>query len=102
MPAYREVSRFPAVTRDLALVVAREQAVAPMLKALRACAPAIIADIQLFDLYQGKGLPEGQKSVAFRIVMQHTERTLEDAEVEAGVAKLIKAAEKDFHAALRS
>jgi phenylalanyl-tRNA synthetase beta chain len=101
MPAYREVSRFPSVTRDLALVVGKEQAVEPLLAALRSRAPAIVSDIRLFDLYQGKGLPEGQKSLAFRIVMQHTERTLEDAEVDAGVVELIEVARKDFGAALR-
>jgi phenylalanyl-tRNA synthetase beta chain len=101
MPIYREVSRFPSVTRDLALVMPREQAVEPLLAALHGHAPAIVADIRLFDLYQGKGLPDGQKSLAFRIVMQHTERTLEDAEVEAGVADLIEVARKEFGAVLR-
>jgi phenylalanyl-tRNA synthetase beta chain len=101
MPTYREVSRFPAVTRDLALVVGRDQPVEPLLGALISRAPAIVSDIRLFDLYQGKGMPEGQKSLAFRIVMQHTERTLEDAEVEAGVADLIEVARKEFGAVLR-
>ena len=102
MPTYREVSRFPAVTRDLALVVAREQSVAPLLEALRCRASEIVRDVRLFDVYQGKGLPEGQKSLAFRVVMQHTERTLEEAEVEAGVAELIEVASGEFGAALRS
>jgi len=101
MPAYREVSRFPAVTRDLALTVPKEQPLAPLLDLLRGRAAAIVSDIRLFDVYQGKGLPEGQKSLAFRIVMQHTERTLEDAEVEAGVAELIEVARKEFGAVLR-
>ncbi|MBI5785557.1 MAG: phenylalanine--tRNA ligase subunit beta [Rhodocyclales bacterium] len=101
LPTYREVSRFPAVTRDLALVVGRDQPVEPLLDALRSRAAAVVSDIRLFDLYQGKGMPEGQKSLAFRIVMQHTERTLEDAEVEAGVAELIEVARKEFGAVLR-
>jgi phenylalanyl-tRNA synthetase beta chain len=101
MPAYREVSRFPAVTRDLALTVARDQPLAPLLTALRATAPGIVQDVELFDVYQGKGLPEGQKSLAFRVVMQHTERTLGDAEVEAAVAQLVEVASKKFGGALR-
>ena len=101
MPCYVEVSRFPSVTRDLALVVSREQPVEPLLGALISRAPAIVSDLRLFDLYQGKGLPEGQKSLAFRIVMQHTERTLEDAEVEAGVAELVEVARKEYGAVLR-
>ena len=102
MPAYREVSRFPAVTRDLALTVEKEQPLAPLLGAFRAAAPAIVQEIRLFDVYQGKGLPEGRKSVAFRIVMQHTERTLGDAEVDAAVSLLVEIAGREFGGALRS
>jgi phenylalanyl-tRNA synthetase beta chain len=101
MPAYREVSRFPAVTRDLALTVARDQPLASLLTALRATGSGIVQDVELFDVYQGKGLPEGQKSLAFRVVMQHTERTLGDAEVEAAVAQLVEIAGNKFGAALR-
>jgi phenylalanyl-tRNA synthetase beta chain len=102
MPVYREVSRFPAVTRDLAMTVAKEQPFAPLLSAFRSVAPDIVQEIRLFDVYQGKGLPDGQKSVAFRIVMQDTERTLEDQDVEAVVAKLIGVAVEQFGGALRS
>ena len=101
VPAYREVSRFPAVTRDLALTVAREQPLAPLLAALQARSGSIVRDIRLFDVYQGKGLPEGQKSLAFRIVMQHTERTLGDAEVDSVVGELVEVAGKEFGGALR-
>ncbi len=102
MPAYREVSRFPAVTRDLALTVPRDQALKPLLEALRTCASEIVCDIRLFDVYQGKGLPEGQKSLAFRIVMQHTARTLGDVEVEAAVTEMIEVAGRKFGGALRT
>ena len=100
-PHYDEVSRFPAVIRDLALVVAQNQPLAPLLAALRATAPAIVRDVALFDVYQGKGLGENEKSLAFRIVMQDTQRTLEDAEVEAAVASLLAVATRDFNASLR-
>lgn len=100
-PSYVEVSRFPAVTRDLALVVPQSQALAPLLAALRAAAPLIVRDVALFDVYQGKGLAENEKSLAFRIVMQDTQRTLEDAEVEAAIASLLAVATRDFSASLR-
>ena len=100
-PEYAEVSRFPSVTRDLALVVQQSQALAPLLAAMRAVAPAIVRDVALFDVYQGKGLGESEKSLAFRIVMQDTQRTLEDAEVEAAVAGLLAVATRDFNASLR-
>jgi phenylalanyl-tRNA synthetase beta chain len=101
LPAYREISRFPAVTRDIALVVGQEQAVQPLLDALKGRAAAIVRSVELFDVYQGKGLPEGKKSLAFRIVMQDTQRTLSDGEVEAALNELVATAQAGFGAELR-
>jgi phenylalanyl-tRNA synthetase beta chain len=100
-PAYVEVSRFPAVVRDLALVVPQSQTLAPLLAGLRAAAPAIVRDVALFDVYHGKWLGESEKSLAFRIVMQDTQRTLEDGEVEEVIAGLLAVATRDFNASLR-
>ena len=100
-PAYAEVSRFPVVVRDLALVAPQSQALGPLLAGLKAAAPAIVRDVALFDVYSGKGLAEGEKSLAFRIVMQDTQRTLEDAEVDAVIADLLVVARRDFSASLR-
>ena len=100
-PAYAEVSRFPAVVRDLALVVQQNQALAPLLAGLKDAAPAVVRDVALFDVYQGKGLADSEKSLAFRIVMQDTQRTLEDAEVDAVIADLLAVAGRDFGASLR-
>ena len=102
LPHYRPVSRFPAVDRDLALLLPQEQAVQPLIDALRAAAPAIVQDIKLFDLYQGKGVAENQKSLAFHIVMQDTEGTLADAEVDAAMQILLDVARNQFAATLRS
>ena len=101
LPGYREVSRFPAVVRDLALIVPAELELQALHDALRTAAPALVSHIELFDLYQGKGITEGRKSLAFRIVMQDTQRTLEDAEVDQAVAILVATAEKTFGAELR-
>jgi phenylalanyl-tRNA synthetase beta chain len=84
------------------MTVAKDQALSPLLAALRFAAPDVVQEIRLFDVYQGKGLPDGQKSVAFRIVMQDTERTLEDREVDAVVAGLVSVAVEQFGGALRS
>jgi phenylalanyl-tRNA synthetase beta chain len=101
LPAYREISRFPAVTRDIALVVGQEQPVQPLLDALLGKAAAIVRGIELFDVYHGKGLVEGKKSLAFRVVMQDTQRTLSDGEVEATVTELVTIAQSGFAAELR-
>jgi phenylalanyl-tRNA synthetase beta chain len=102
VPVYREVSRYPAVVRDLALVVDQAQAVAPLLAGLKQVAAKIVTEIELFDKYQGKGVAEGCKSLAFRVTMQDTCRTLEEAEVEAAMAGLMAHAEQALGAKLRS
>ena len=102
LPAYREISRFPAVTRDIALVVDQVQAVQPLLDTLQAAAAKIVRRIDLFDVYQGKGVDTGKKSLAFRVVMQDTEKTLADGEVDAAMVKLIETAAEKFAAKLRS
>ncbi len=101
-PAYREVSRFPAVTRDLALVVEQQVSAASLLKGLQSVAPAIVQHIELFDQYQGKGIEPNRKSLAFRVVMQETQRTLEDAEVDAAMLALTRHAEDALGAKLRA
>jgi phenylalanyl-tRNA synthetase beta chain len=102
VPAYAEVSKFPPVVRDLAVVIDHELPVQVLLDTLRGELPDLVRDLSLFDLYVGKGVPENKKSLAFRIVMQDTQRTLKDAEVDAAVQQLTAKLEKDFGAQLRS
>lgn len=102
LPAYREVSRLPALVRDLALVVPNDCATASLQRVLTAAAPPCVREIRLFDVYQGKGVPAGKKSLAFRITMQDTQKTLADADAEAALAALIEAARAQCGAELRS
>jgi len=101
VPAYAEISRMQAVRRDLALVVGNEVPVERVLEVLREAAPALVREIALFDLYQGKGIDSDKKSLAFKVSMQDTRRTLEDAEVDAAVALLVTHAETVLGARLR-
>ena len=101
LPAYKAISRQPAVVRDLALTIDQAVRVADVLEALNSVAEPIVRSIELFDVYQGKGIAEEKKSLAFRVLMQDTQRTLEDAEVERAVSLLVKAAEIRFGAKLR-
>jgi phenylalanyl-tRNA synthetase beta chain len=82
-------SRFPPVTRDIALLVNADITVQALLDAIAGETPAIVQEVRLFDLYQGPNLPAGKKSLAFRVVMQDTERTLTDAEVDAAREALV-------------
>ncbi|TVT50486.1 MAG: phenylalanine--tRNA ligase subunit beta [Denitromonas halophila] len=101
LPVYTAISRLPAVVRDMALVVASTVQAMALMAALKQAAPAIVRDIQLFDVYQGKGVDPDKKSLAFRVLMQDTQRTLEDAEVDAAVSALVQCAQAQFNAALR-
>ena len=101
LPQYAEVSRFPAVVRDLAIVVDQNVALQTLLDGLAGNRPALVTDIGLFDVYTGKGVDSGKKSLAFRIVMQDTQRTLQDAEVDAAVQHLVAYLQSAFAAQLR-
>lgn len=101
LPIYSEVSRFPAVVRDIALVVPQQCEVAALLAALQAAAPGFVREIQLFDVYQGRGVAADSKSLAFRIAMQDTRRTLADSDADAALASLLAAAQAQFGARLR-
>jgi phenylalanyl-tRNA synthetase beta chain len=101
LPQYAEVSRFPPVVRDLAIVVDHGVVLQSLLDGLSAHSPALIQDIRLFDVYTGKGIDPGKKSVAFRIVMQDTQRTLQDAEVDAAVQHLVAYLQSAHAAQLR-
>ena len=102
VPAYSEVSKFPPVIRDLAVVVDQNLALQTLLDGLKKDLPALVQDIQLFDVYAGKGVPENKKSLAFRIVMQDTQRTLLDSEVDAAMQQLVSCLEQVFGAQLRA
>jgi phenylalanyl-tRNA synthetase beta chain len=101
LPQYAEVSRQPPAIRDLAIVVGHDLQLQQLIDGLAANRPAIVQDIRLFDVYTGKGVESGKKSLAFRIVMQDTQRTLQDAEVDAAVQQLVAYLQQAFAAQLR-
>ncbi len=102
VPSYIEVSKFPVVIRDLAVVVDQGIALQEILDGLKGQLPALVNDVQLFDVYAGKGVPENKKSLALRIVMQDTQRTLLDSEVDAAMQQLVSCLERAFGAQLRA
>jgi len=102
VPAYIEVSKFQPVTRDIAVVIDQGVALQTLLDGLSGNQPALVRGVNLFDLYVGKGVPEGKKSLAFRIVMQDTQRTLQDSEVDAAMQQITAYLEQAFGAQLRA
>ncbi len=94
-------SRFPPVVRDIALVFDDATPVQAVFDAIEAEKPPIVRSVRLFSLYRGSGLPPGRKSLAFRVVMQHTEKTLTDAEADAARETLVGLLGREFSASLR-
>jgi phenylalanyl-tRNA synthetase beta chain len=101
LPEYSEVARFPIVSRDLALILDASVASARVREVLMSAAPAIVKSVELFDVYHGKGIEPGKRSLAFRVLMQDTQRTLEDSEVDGAMAEILAGAQSTLGARLR-
>ncbi len=102
LPRSEVPSRFPAVLRDIAVLVDAAIPAQALLDAISAEKPGIVRQVGVFDLYQGAGLPSGRKSLAFRVVMQDTERTLTDAEADEARDAIVALLSREFSATLRS
>ncbi|MEN9774015.1 MAG: hypothetical protein RL322_1085 [Pseudomonadota bacterium] len=104
LPRHTELSRFPAVYRDIALVVPVEIDAAHVLAQIRAACAAtpLVKQVDLFDVYRGKGLENKEKSLAFRVRLQDTERTLSDAEVQSAIQFIVDSLGRSIGARLRS
>jgi len=101
LPAVRPVSKLPVVRRDLAVVVDKDIPVQSILDALVAAKVPPVDQVGLFDLYRGPGVGPDKKSLAILVLMQDTERTLTDAEIDAGIAHLLRVIEDRFSGTLR-
>lgn len=101
LPAYRDISKFPAVRRDISAEFDEGVSYEAILAALRAKMPAIVTEISLFDIYRGPGVGNERKSLAFRVLLQDTRKTLTEAEVESAVETLRQLLQQQFNAKLR-
>ena len=101
-PRFTGLSRMPAVRRDYAFAVPEATAVAAILEAVRTAVPGFVREVEVFDQYRGKGVELGKKSLALRIVMQDTDRTLTDSEVEAVMASVRELINEQFKAQPRT
>jgi len=99
---YEDISKFLPVRRDIAIVVDASVEVDSILDAVYKAKIPCLNRIALFDLYQGKGIAENKKSVAFLILMQDTSKTLVDSEADFSVSKIVELLEKQFGATLRN
>lgn len=101
VPQVREISRFPANRRDIAVVVAENIAAEDILAECKKVSVNQIVGVNLFDVYRGKGVAEGHKSLAISLILQDTAYTLKEEEIAATVAKCVEALRQRFQASLR-
>ncbi|TBU72833.1 phenylalanine--tRNA ligase subunit beta [Phytopseudomonas daroniae] len=102
MPAFKELSRFPEVRRDLALLVDRDVPAQHLLADIREQAGEWLTDLRLFDVYHGKGIDPLRKSLAVGLTWQHPSRTLNDDEVSTATQNILTSLEQRFNATLRN
>jgi len=101
LPSARAISKFPAIRRDLAMTVSEDIETGKLLKSIEKIGISDLVSINLFDVYTGDGINEGEKSLALSIWLQSEEKTLEDQEIQNTVDKVIKHLRDNFRAALR-
>ncbi|MFP6860764.1 phenylalanine--tRNA ligase subunit beta [Pseudomonas sp.] len=101
MPKFQELSKFPEVRRDLALLVGRDVPAQDLLASIRDTAGEWLTDLKLFDVYHGKGIDPDRKSLAVGLTWQHPSRTLNDDEVSTTTQNILTSLEQRFNATLR-
>jgi phenylalanyl-tRNA synthetase beta chain len=101
VPAFQELSRFPASRRDIALVVDEAVSARAICACIRQRGGELLRDVRLFDVYRGKGIAEGRKSLALGLILQDFSRNLTDSVVEETVSGIIAGLTEQFDATLR-
>jgi len=101
LPQYQAVSKFPPVERDLAYELDEKVTVQALLERLNRAKAPVVESISVFDVYRGKGIENGKKGLAFRVLLQDTRKTLTDAEIDDALAGLRGVLEQEYGAKLR-
>jgi phenylalanyl-tRNA synthetase beta chain len=101
IPAFKPLSKYPSVRRDLALIVQEEVSAEQITTCIKQCAEQTLQDVAIFDIYRGKGVEEGSKSVALSLILQDDAQTLTDSEIDAIFNRVLEALMKNINAKLR-
>ncbi|MEW7980602.1 MAG: phenylalanine--tRNA ligase subunit beta [Candidatus Sedimenticola endophacoides] len=101
LPAFRALSKFPSIRRDIAIVLDREISFARVRDCIQRAAPQTLQSILLFDVYTGEKVDSGRKSLALGLILQETSHTLTDEEVERVMARVLQALADELDAQLR-
>ena len=100
-PEYVPLPKFPAVTRDIAVVCGKAVTVGALEDCIRRGAKGLLKDVTLFDIYTGAGIPEGKKSVAFNLTLRSDDRSLTAEEADADVKSILELLQSELNAVLR-
>jgi phenylalanyl-tRNA synthetase beta chain len=98
---YKPLPRYPAVSRDIAVIISDDVQVKDIEKALKCKGGEYLEEIRLFDVYKGEQVPEGKKSVAYTLIFRSPDRTLVDDDVNKVVEDMLNELENSFGAVLR-
>ncbi len=101
IPVAEEVSKFPMIRRDIAVIVADEVSAADLVAAVESAAPDLIQSVKIFDIYKGSGIEAGLKSVALGLILQEISRTLTDDDADAAMKAAVSKLQQEFAAVLR-
>lgn len=101
IPAFKPLSKYPSVRRDLALIVSEDVLVSELMNCIKASGGPTLQEVTVFDIYRGKGVDEGHKSVALSLIMQDDTQTLTDTEIDATVSGLLTQLTTKMNAKLR-
>ncbi|NLA85942.1 MAG: phenylalanine--tRNA ligase subunit beta, partial [Clostridiales bacterium] len=98
---YVSLPKFPAITRDIALVCDTAVTVAALTDAIKRGGGTLLREVALFDIYTGSQVPQGKKSVAFSLKLRSDDATLTDADADAATKKILELLEKELNAVIR-
>jgi phenylalanyl-tRNA synthetase beta chain len=101
VPVFTEISKYPAIRRDLGIVVDEAVTLDELRESVNLAAKGLLRELHVFDVYRGKGVEPGRKSIALGLILQETSRTLTDGEADAVVAAVIERVKGDLKAGIR-
>ncbi|MDE5831305.1 MAG: hypothetical protein K2H53_07005 [Clostridia bacterium] len=100
-PKYKEISKFPSIKKDIALVVDKSIQSEQIAKTIKKASGSNLSNIEVFDVYEGVGVGEGKKSIAYSLTFGVADRTLTDEEINPLLEKIVEMTGKEFGATLR-
>ncbi len=100
-PKYKEISKFPSIKKDLAIVVDKEIESLEVAKVIKKACGSNLINVEVFDVYEGKGIESSKKSIAYSLTFSSQDKTLTDDEINPLLDKAVSAVQKEFNASLR-